>query len=163
MSLALYSFIDILNRVTVNRTSRHSMSQFPPATDSCPQAACRLSYGHPAGQAETPQRLPDARQHAWLYGLPQVFMGNIVYSSQLFAVVVPQVTELLGCGVRDDGGPGWRAGHGRGRGVVRTMFLPHSLRGGGFPFGTLLNWMCWCFATVNTWAVCYVHFNIHLN
>ena len=149
------------------------VNQLPPAAYSCPQAASSLGDGGSAGQTEAPQWLPDTRQHPCLCWLPQVLMGNVVYSSQLFAVVVSQVTELLDCSLRYDGGLGWRAGHsvrgglttwgGRGNPCCcsSTGFPPHSLRGGGFAFGTSFNWMRWCFLIIT--VIYNVNFNINLN
>lgn len=105
---------------------------------SCPQAAGRPADGHPARQAEAPQRLSDARQHPWLGWLAQVLMGSVVDSPELLAVVVPQVTKLLGRRVRDDGGLGAR--HGYDGVVFITGFPPHLLRSSGFPFGERFTW-----------------------
>lgn len=68
-------------------------------------------------------------------------MGDVVYSSELFTVVIPKVTELLCCRLRDDGGMGWGAGHGAGGSVSiwgggRWKGIPPLfLMGGGFVFG----------------------------
>lgn len=81
-------------------------------------------------------------------------MGNVVYSPQLVAVEVLQVAEFLDRRLRDDGGPRRRAGHCvdsrvAKRGWKRNIdcrhicagFVPHSVGGCGFAFGTRLNWV----------------------
>jgi len=111
-------------------------ARLPPAAHPGPQAAGRVGDADPAGQPEAPQRLPDARQHARLRGPPppQVLVGNVVDPPQLLPVVAPQVAELLGGRLGDDGGEGRRAG-----GRVGARPAPRSLRGAGFAFGTRLN------------------------
>ena len=136
-----------------------AVQQLAAAADSCPQAAGRLSDGHPAGQTQAPQRLPDAGQHSGLVGLPQVLMGNVVYPPQLLAVIVPQLKELLGRSLRDDWGPGRRAGHSAD---IGTRFPPRSLRSGGFPFRTWFDWVWWCFLTLtDNCIIYYVNFNLN--
>lgn len=119
------------------------------AADTSPQTAGCLGNGDPVGQVEALQRLPYTWKNSWFCWLTQVFQGNVVYSLELFAVVVPEVTELLGCCVRDNRSLGGRAGnHGDG-GVTRTRptffwfsrtaFPPHSLRTGWSALGTMLD------------------------
>ncbi|TNN45338.1 hypothetical protein EYF80_044479 [Liparis tanakae] len=115
--------------VSVERRQRGVLSAVeppPPAAHPGPQAAGRVA------DAEAPQRLPDARQHAALRGggPAQLLPGGVVDPPQLLAVVFPQVAQLLGRRLREDGGAGRRAG---GRGGAPAA--PRPLRGGGFAFG----------------------------
>lgn len=147
-----------------------AVDQLSPAADACPQASSWLGN---AGQVEAPQRLSDTGQDSWFCGLPQVLVGNVVYSPQLFTIVVPEVTELLCSCVRDDGYLGRRAGYaGVGGWTGNTccsysccMSLPsYSPIGGRFAFGTRFNWMWWCFLNITSSYIIYsVNFNLHLN
>lgn len=80
-------------------------------------------------------------------------MGDVVYTFQLFAVVVVQVTELLHCSLGNDGGLGggvdhcWPlvvgVGNRGGTGSGGTGFPSPSLRGCRFPFRTGFDWWWW--------------------
>lgn len=105
------------------------MDQLSPAADPSPQAPGSLGDG-PTGQAEVPQRLPDAGQRTPLDGPPQVLLGNIVDPAELLAIVVSEVAELFSRRIRDDGGMGGGGGGGAVTCSVRSRCPLGFLTGG---------------------------------